>query len=191
MGRVNEVTVQDLAGEPVVFAATEDWMVHAIDAEGNDKWRQTFPQNKERKGNLLGITSVRTAYLDGKEADPRHCWHSVPDIYKLDMNGNILDHHMLYYYGIEDMEFADFDGDGKEEGFIGLEYSRYNYWNDHTLCECRNFQPRLESCRCVCACSGRTAAGRFAGHEEASASFCASEEAARLRKRGSAMPAVK
>lgn len=133
MGRVNEVTVQDLAGEPVVFAATEDWMVHAIDAEGNEKWRQTFPQNKERKGNLLGITSVRTAYLDGKEADPYVIVGTqFRYIYKLDMNGNILDHHMLYYYGIEDMEFADFDGDGKEEGFIGLEYSRYNYWNDHT-----------------------------------------------------------
>jgi hypothetical protein len=34
----------------------------------------------------------------------------------------LVNESMFYYYGLEDMAFADFDGDGKDEGAIALEY---------------------------------------------------------------------
>lgn len=135
-GRINEVTVQSLDGRPVVFVATEDWYVYALDAQGREMWRYRFPYDaahREQKGNLLGITNVRVAYANGAEQD---LWIMVGTqfryLYGLDRNGQLQYNIPLYYYGIEDMEFADFDGDGKEEGMMGMEYTYFNFWNDQT-----------------------------------------------------------
>ncbi|CAG7627333.1 PQQ-binding-like beta-propeller repeat protein [Paenibacillus allorhizosphaerae] len=136
-GRVNEVTVQQLAGQTTVFVATENWYVHALDAQGNEKWKYKFPSDtahREQKGNLVGITNVRVAYVNGADQEP---WVMVGTqfryIYGLDPSGNLKYEDLLYYYGIEDMEFADFDGDGKEEGMFGLEYAYYAYWNEKAI----------------------------------------------------------
>ncbi|MEF3305729.1 hypothetical protein [Paenibacillus sp. GYB003] len=136
-GRVNEVTVQTLNGQPVVFVATENWYVHALNAQGQELWNYKFPSDaahRERKGNLLGITNVRVAYVNGADQPP---WVMVGTqfryIYGLDAAGKLQYEDLLYYYGIEDMEFADFDGDGKEEGMYALEYAYYTYWNEKQL----------------------------------------------------------
>jgi hypothetical protein len=136
-GRVNEVTVQPVNGESVVFVATENWTVHALNAQGGLLWSQTFPsdtEHRERKGNLIGITNVRVAHVNGADAEP---WIMVGTqfryIYGLDLAGNIVYQDLLYYYGIEDMEFADFDGDGKEEGVYALEYAYFAYWDDKQI----------------------------------------------------------
>lgn len=133
-GRVNEVTVQQLNGQPVVFVATENWYVHALNAQGQELWNYKFPSDaahRERKGNLLGITNVRVAYVNGADQAP---WVMVGSqfryIYGLDAGGKLQYEDLLYYYGIEDMEFADFDGDGKDEGMYALEYAYYAYWNE-------------------------------------------------------------
>lgn len=136
-GRVNEVTVQQLNGQPVVFVATENWTVHALNAQGQELWHYVFPSDtahKERKGNLLGMTNVRVAYVNGADQPP---WVMVGSqfryIYGLDASGQLQYQDLLYYYGIEDMEFADFDGDGKDEGMFALEYAYYAYWNEKAL----------------------------------------------------------
>ncbi|WP_158289723.1 hypothetical protein [Paenibacillus flagellatus] len=133
-GRVNEVTVQTVNGEPVVFVATENWYVHALDAAGGEKWRYEFPhtgEHRERKGNLLGITNVRVAHVNGTDQEP---WIMVGTqfryIYGLDPEGRLKYEDLLYFYGIEDMAFADMDGDGKDEGIYALEYAYYAYWDD-------------------------------------------------------------
>lgn len=133
-GRVNEVTIQQLNGQPVVFVATENWYVHALNAQGQEMWNYKFPSDaahRERKGNLLGITNVRVAYVNGADQAP---WVMVGSqfryIYGLDASGKLQYEDLLYYYGIEDMEFADFDGDGKDEGMYALEYAYYAYWNE-------------------------------------------------------------
>ncbi|CAG7606850.1 hypothetical protein PAESOLCIP111_00898 [Paenibacillus solanacearum] len=136
-GRVNEVTVQQLGGQPTVFVATENWYVHALDAQGSEKWKYKFPSDtahREQKGNLVGITNVRVAYVNGTDQEP---WVMVGTqfryIYGLDPSGQLKYEDLLYYYGIQDMEFADFDGDGKEEGMFGLEYAYYAYWNEKAI----------------------------------------------------------
>lgn len=133
-GRVNEVTVQPLNGQPVVFVATENWFVHALNAQGQELWRYEFPSDgahRERKGNLLGITNVRVAHVNGADQPP---WVMVGSqfryIYGLDAEGRLQYEDLLYYYGIEDMVFADFDADGKDEGVYALEYAYYAYWNE-------------------------------------------------------------
>lgn len=136
-GRVNEVTVQTLNGSPVVFVATENWYVYALNAQGQELWRYVFPSDSTHRGsrgNLLGITNVRVAYVNGADQPP---WVMVGTqyryIYGLDAAGALKYEELLYYYGIEDMEFADFDGDGKDEGMIGLEYAYYAYWNEKQI----------------------------------------------------------
>jgi len=136
-GRVNEVTIQQLNGQPVVFVATENWHVHALNAQGQELWSYVFPSGaaqRERKGNLLGVTNVRVAHVNGADQPP---WVMVGTqyryIYGLDSNGTLQYEDLLYYYGIEDMAFADFDGDGKEEGVYALEYAYYAYWNERVV----------------------------------------------------------
>ncbi|MCC2683980.1 MAG: hypothetical protein K0R75_879 [Paenibacillaceae bacterium] len=136
-GRVNEVTVQQLDGKPTVFIATENWMVIALDAEGKEKWRYKFPsdaEHRELKGNLLGVTRVRVAHVNGEDQEP---WIMVGTqfryVYGLDREGKLKYEDMAYYYGIEDMEFADFDGDGRDEGVLGTEYSSYVLWKNKKL----------------------------------------------------------
>jgi hypothetical protein len=136
-GRVNEVTVQQLNGQPVVFVATENWYVHALNAQGQELWRYKFPsdtEHRERKGNLLGITNVRVAYVNGADQPP---WIMVGSqfryIYGLDADGRLQYEDLLHFYGIEDMAFADFDGDGKDEGVYALEYAYYAYWNEKVI----------------------------------------------------------
>src|SRR6476660_7806248 len=46
-------------------------------------------------------------------------------IYELDLRGKLLSDTLFYFYGIEDMEYADLDGDGKDEGVFALEYYYY------------------------------------------------------------------
>jgi hypothetical protein len=136
-GRANEVTVQQLDGKPTVFIATENWMVIALDAEGKEMWRHTFPsdaEHRELKGNLLGITRVRVAHVNGGDQEP---WIMVGTqfryLYGLDREGKLKYEDMVYYYGIEDMEFADLDGDGRDEGILGAEYSSYVLWKNKKL----------------------------------------------------------
>jgi hypothetical protein len=134
---VNEVTVQQLNDQPVVFVATENWYVHALNAQGQELWRYQFPsdtEHRERKGNLLGITNVRVAYVNGADQPP---WIMVGSqfryIYGLDADGRLQYEDLLHFYGIEDMAFADFDGDGKDEGVYALEYAYYAYWNEKVI----------------------------------------------------------
>lgn len=133
-GRINEISVQELNGRSVVFAATEDWFVHALQSDGTLMWSREFPsdpQHAERKGNLLGITNVRVANVNGNDQEPLiMVGTQFRYLYGLDAHGNIVSESVLSHYGIEDMEFADADGDGKEEGLIAMEYTSYNYWNE-------------------------------------------------------------
>ncbi|HBN82669.1 MAG TPA: hypothetical protein DDZ89_02395, partial [Clostridiales bacterium] len=72
-GRINEVTVQKVKDEAVVFIATEDWFVHVLDCTGKEKWSVLIPndtERRERKGNLLGVTNIRLAYVNGKDKEP-------------------------------------------------------------------------------------------------------------------------
>lgn len=140
IGRVNEVTIQHIDGETYVFVATELWYVHALNADGERIWSHLFPNDSahsERKGNLLGVTNVRVAYVNGQNEEP---WIMVGTqfryLYGLDLSGTQKFKIALYYYGIEDMVYADFNGDGKEEGIIGVEYAYYLHLNN--LSEIRN-----------------------------------------------------
>lgn len=128
-GRVNEITFQRVGNRSFIFIATENWYLHALDIEGNELWQHQFPSGgaeTEYKGNLLGLTHVRIAYLQGKDADPSvMVGTQFRFVYELDLAGKRKGRSLLYYYGIEDMAFADFDGDGKDEGVIAMEY--YNF----------------------------------------------------------------
>lgn len=139
-GRVNEVSIQQLLGETVIFVATEQWRVYALDSAGQLLWSKVFPSDathKERKGNLIGITSVKVAYVNGYQSDP---WIMIGTqfryLYGLDPSGTEQFNIALYFYGIEDMVFADFAGTGKEEGVIGVEYAYHLQLKD--LKEIRN-----------------------------------------------------
>ncbi|MFD0959095.1 hypothetical protein [Paenibacillus chungangensis] len=133
-GRINEVSLQMVNGAPTVFAATENWFVHAIDRNGAELWRREFPSDPahaERKGNLLGITNVRVANVNGMDAEPLiMVGTQFRYLYGLNSAGEVVSESVLSHYGIDDMAFADADGDGKEEGLIGMEYSSYVYWNE-------------------------------------------------------------
>lgn len=139
-GRVNEVSVQEIDDVPLVFVATEEWMLHVLNADGEEMWQHEFPhgtyQTSEVKGNLLGLTNVRVAYPNGRDEDP---WIMVGTqfrhIYGLTVEGEVIYNDLAYYYGIEDMEFADVDGDGKDEGFIGTEYYYYHVWDNKSLAD--------------------------------------------------------
>ncbi|MGD7787556.1 hypothetical protein ACQCX2_04450 [Propionibacteriaceae bacterium Y1700] len=131
-GRVNEITVHDLGAGPQIFVATEGWHVHALDADGTEVWRREIPNDaarRERKGNLLGVTIVRAAHVNGKDQPPclmvgtQFRW-----MYTLAASGEIRHEVMLTWYGIEDAVFADFDGDGKDEGAVALEYFYPTFW---------------------------------------------------------------
>ncbi len=128
-GRVNEVSVQRAGNEPLVFIATESWYMHVLNAEGKELWNYKFNDDqthKEYKGNLIGITNIRLANANGKDKEPVvMVGTQFRYIYELDLKGKLLSDTLLYFYGIEDMEFADLDGDGKDEGVFALEYYYY------------------------------------------------------------------
>ncbi len=128
-GRVNEVSIQNSGNQPLVFIATENWYMHVLDARGKELWNYKFNDDqthREYKGNLLGITNIRLAHVNGKEKEPVVIVGTqFRYIYELDMRGKLMSDTLLYFYGIEDMEYADLDGDGKDEGIFGLEYYYY------------------------------------------------------------------
>ncbi|MCU6707318.1 heparinase II/III-family protein [Paenibacillus sp. J5C_2022] len=133
-GRINEVSIQIVDGVPIVFAATENWHLHAIDANGEELWNREFPSDPahaERKGNLLGITNVRVAHVNGDDSEPLiMVGTQYRYLYGLNASGEVVSESVLSHYGIDDMAFADADGDGREEGIIGMEYNSYVYWNE-------------------------------------------------------------
>lgn len=137
MGRVNEVSLQYAGKKAFIFIATENWYVHALDINGKELWRYKFPDDqahREYKGNLIGITNVRIAYKNGITLPPVIVVGTqFRYIYELDINGKLKNETALYFYGIEDMEYADLDADGKEEGVFALEYYYYTMVKDGEL----------------------------------------------------------
>lgn len=136
-GRINEVTVQQAGKEKLVFVATENWYIQVLNTDGKELWNHKFPDDdahKEFKGNLIGITNIRVAYPHGKNQEPSiMVGTQFRYLYELDLKGNVKNDTMLYFYGIEDMEYADLDGDGREEGMFGLEYYYYTLLKDKKL----------------------------------------------------------
>ncbi len=136
-GRINEVSLQYAGNKALIFIATENWYVHALDINGNELWKYKFPDDqphREYKGNLIGITNVRIAHKNGKDQKPVIMVGSqYRYIYELDIDGKLKNETVLYYYGIEDMEYADLDADGKEEGIFALEYYYYTLVKDDEL----------------------------------------------------------
>jgi hypothetical protein len=136
-GRINEVSIQYAGNIPLILLATENWYVYALDIRGNQLWQYKFPDDqahREYKGNLIGITNVRLAYKNGKGQQPVIMVGSqFRYIYELDLNGKLINETALYFYGIEDMEYADLDADGKEEGVFALEYYYYTLIKDNEL----------------------------------------------------------
>lgn len=128
-GRVNEVTIQNALGRPLIFIATENWYMQVLDANGKELWNYKFNDDqthKEYKGNLIGITNIRLAHSNGQDKEPVvMVGTQFRYLYELDLKGKLLSDTLLYFYGIEDMEYADLDGDGKDEGVFALEYYYY------------------------------------------------------------------
>lgn len=128
-GRVNEVSLQYAGDRAFIFVATENWYVHTLDLNGRELWNFKFPDDqahREYKGNLIGITNVRIAYKNGITQPPViMVGTQFRYIYELDIEGKLKNETALYFYGIEDMEYADLDDDGKEEGVFALEYYYY------------------------------------------------------------------
>jgi hypothetical protein len=136
-GRVNEVSLQYAGNRPLIFIATENWYMHALDIDGKELWNYKFPDDaahKEYKGNLIGITNIRIAHKNGQEQKPViMVGTQFRYLYELDLQGKLIGETALYYYGIEDMEYADLDADGKDEGIFALEYYYYTLIKDKEL----------------------------------------------------------
>ena len=136
-GRVNEVSLQYAGNRPLIFIATENWYVHALELNGKELWNYKFPNDairKEYKGNLIGITNVRIANKNGKDQEPAiMVGTQFRYLYELNLQGKLNHETALYYYGIEDMEYADLDIDGKEEGIFALEYYHFTLIKDNEL----------------------------------------------------------
>ncbi len=136
-GRINEVSLQYAGNKALIFIATENWYVHTLDINGKELWNYKFPDDqphREYKGNLIGITNVRIAHKNGKGQRPViMVGTQYRYIYELDIDGKFKNETALYYYGIEDMEYADLDADGKEEGIFALEYYYYTLIKDNEL----------------------------------------------------------
>ncbi|HEY0670004.1 MAG TPA: VCBS repeat-containing protein [Sphingobacteriaceae bacterium] len=136
-GRVNEVSVQSTGTRRLIFIATENWYIQVLDTEGKEQWNYKFPDDaahKEFKGNLIGITNIRLAYPNGKDQEPSiMVGTQFRYVYELDLSGKLKNATLLYFYGLEDMEYADLDADGKEEGMFGLEYYYYTLLKDKKL----------------------------------------------------------
>ncbi len=136
-GRVNEVSLQYAGNKALIFIATENWNVHTLDINGKELWNYKFPDDqphREYKGNLIGITNVRIAHKNGKDQQPViMVGTQYRYIYELDLDGKFKNETVLYYYGIEDMEYADLDADGIEEGIFALEYYYYTLVKDNEL----------------------------------------------------------
>ena len=136
-GRVNEVSLQYAGNKALIFIATENWNVHTLDINGKELWNYKFPDDqphREYKGNLIGITNVRIAHKNGKDQQPViMVGTQYRYIYELDLDGKFKNETVLYYYGIEDMEYADLDADGMEEGIFALEYYYYTLVKDNEL----------------------------------------------------------
>ncbi len=133
-GRVNEVTVQSTGKMLLIFIATENWYMQVLNIKGNEIWNYKFPDDvahHEFKGNLIGITNVRLAYPNGRNHEPSiMVGTQFRYLYELDLRGQLKSEKALYFYGIEDMEYADLDGDDKDEGIIAMEYYYYNLIKD-------------------------------------------------------------
>jgi outer membrane protein assembly factor BamB len=136
-GSVNEVSLQYAGNRPMIFVATENWYLQVLDLNGKELWNYKFPNDaahKEYKGNLIGITNVRIANKNGKDQEPViMVGTQFRYLYELDLQGKLKNETALYFYGIEDMEYADLDADGKEEGIFALEYYYYTLIRDNEL----------------------------------------------------------
>ena len=136
-GRVNEVSLQYAGNRPMIFIATENWYMHALDLNGKELWNYKFPNDaahKEYKGNLIGITNIRIANKNGNDQEPViMVGTQFRYLYELDLQGKMRAETALYFYGIEDMEYADLDADGKEEGIFALEYYYFTLIKDNEL----------------------------------------------------------
>lgn len=72
-GRVNEITRHSHDNDQIIAVATEAWRVHALGVDGTRRWERRFSNDiahREQKGNLLGITAVRTGYINGRNQAP-------------------------------------------------------------------------------------------------------------------------
>jgi hypothetical protein len=136
-GRVNELSLQYAGNRPLIFIATENWYVQVLDLSGKELWNYKFPNDaahKEYKGNLMGVTNVRIAQKNGIDQEPViMVGTQFRYLYELDLQGNLKDETALYFYGIEGMEYADLDADGKEEGIFALEYYYYTLIKNNEL----------------------------------------------------------
>ena len=122
--RVNELTVSKYEERTLVTVANENWTAHVLDNKGKLIWRKEFtPTGTPTQGSLIGITNIRIAHVDGKGQAP---WFMVGssfrNLYGVDINGKELYNEEAYYYGVMDMQFADYAGTGKDMGILGMEY---------------------------------------------------------------------
>ena len=82
----------------------------------------------------MGITNIRIANKNGKDREPViMVGTQFRYVYELDLRGKLINETALYFYGIEDMEYADLDADGKEEGIFALEYYYYTLIKNNEL----------------------------------------------------------
>jgi len=121
---INELTVQQVDGKPVVTVANENWHAHVLDGAGNLIWSKHFVLSRPQShGNLIGITNIRMAYVNGYDREP---WYmlasSFNHLYGVDTKGYEVYNQEAYHYGIIDMQFADYGGSGKDMGALGMEY---------------------------------------------------------------------
>jgi len=133
-GRINEISRHQYGDDRLIAVASEAWRIHALGEDGQQRWERRFSNDvahREQKGNLLGVTNVRTGYVNGHDAAP---WLMVGTqfrwVYGLDWAGGLKHESMVTFYGIEDAVFADLDGDGKDEGAYALEYFYPCVWDD-------------------------------------------------------------
>ena len=133
-GRVNEISHHVHDEDELITVTTENYLVVALARDGQQRWTTEIPHDvgrRESKGNLIGTTVVRLGYVNGHDDAPwlmvgtQHRW-----VYGLDWQGAIQHELAFYYYGIQDALFADFDGDGKDEGVLALEYFMPSMWDD-------------------------------------------------------------
>ncbi len=122
--RVNELTVAKYEDRTVVTIANEDWTGQVLDTEGKEIWKKKFESTRPpSQGSLMGITNIRVANIEGEGKAP---WFMVGaafnDLYGVNIKGEELYNREATHYGVIDMQFADYAGNGKDMGVLGMEY---------------------------------------------------------------------